>query len=266
MNTATRSLTGIAVVAIAGLVLFAQLGFADLRWPWENPEIISRSSSVAALEKATVVEIEPIALDCRARIHTSVPLVGVREHRALGQVYRTDTVTMTAIGDIDTCVDATQVEIEVNDDGTARVFVPAAAIEFVRPRVDAVATLDSVTYDQGLIGKITDIFPWVSDDHDLTPAAYAYAQTVIGSSECMAEAYDTTRAAMDEAYRAQMEAAGLDPDDIEVYIDGEPDFEATGTDIAELDGFDFHVDGENPTCEVAPDAYRSPPPPDAEPT
>lgn len=264
MNTAARSLTGIAVVAIAGLVIFSQLGFADLKWPWQEATIISRTSSVTTLEKPTVVEIQPIALDCRARIHTSVPIVGVREHRALGQVYRTDTVSMTAIGDIDTCVDATQVRIDVSDSGTAQVFVPAEAIEFVRPRVDTVATLDSVDYSQGLLGKITDIFPWVSDDHDLTPAAYAYAQTVIGSSDCMAEAYDTTREAMDVAYRSQMEAAGLDPADIEVFITGVPDFEASGTDIADLDGFDFRVDGENPTCEVAADAFRPPPPADAE--
>ena len=114
------------------------------------------------------------------------------------------------------------------------------------------------------IGKLTDALPWVSDDHGLTPAAYAYAYAVIGSSECMSEAYDTTALAMDEAYRAQMTESGLDPDDVEVDMVGEPDFEATGTDVADLDGYAFRVEGDTPSCEVAPDAYRTPTPVDAE--
>ena len=61
----------------------------------------------------------------------------------------------------------------MREDGSARVLVPADAIEFVRPRVDAVATLGSVHYDEGLIGKLTGALPWVSDDQNLTPAAYA---------------------------------------------------------------------------------------------
>jgi hypothetical protein len=44
--------------------------------------------------------------------------VGTRQHRALGRTYRTDTVTMTALGNIDTCVDAGEVEVATGDDGT----------------------------------------------------------------------------------------------------------------------------------------------------
>jgi hypothetical protein len=86
------------------------------------------------------------------------------------------------------------------------VLVPADAIPFVRPRVDAVATVDSVHDDQGFIGKLTDALLWV----------------------------------------------------------GEPDFEATGTDVTNLDGYAFRVEGDAPSCEVAQDAYCTPTPADAE--
>jgi len=130
------------------------------------------------------------------------------------------------------------------------VIVPADAIEFVRPRVDAVATMDSVEYDQGLIGKITDVFPWVSDNNALTPAAYAFAQTVIGGSDCMREAYDLTTYVLTEAYEDQMAAQGGNPADVEVIINGSPDFGQNdlGDDPA-FDEFEFSTDSAA-TCDV----------------
>ena len=55
------------------------------------------------------------------------------------------------------------------------VIIPGESILFVRPRVDAVATADSVHEGKGTIGKLTDSFPWVDSDVGLTPLAYAYA-------------------------------------------------------------------------------------------
>ena len=43
-------------------------------------------------------------------------------------------------------------------------------------RFDAVATLDSITYDEGLIGKLSGALPWVSDNSRLTPAAFALSR------------------------------------------------------------------------------------------
>ena len=255
MQDLSRSLISVIVVAVIGLVVFIQLGVADITWPWENPAVASQTTVIQQTEEAEIVEIEPIALDCRARIHTVVPVEGKREHDVLGQTYRTDTVRMTAIGDIDTCVDASAVEIVVREDGSARVLVPADAIEFVRPRVDAVATLDSVVYDQGLVGKLTGALPWVSDNSSLTPAAFAYAQTVIGSSECMREAYDTTTQAMIEAYERQMESAGLDPEALEVEIVGEPDF-GDLPDAGDLGDFEFETSADGASCSVADDAFE----------
>ncbi|MEO0493326.1 MAG: hypothetical protein AAF081_07910 [Actinomycetota bacterium] len=254
MQDISRSLISVLVVAVVGLIVFIQLGVANISWPWDSPVVASETTTIVQVEEAEIVEIEPIALDCRARIHTIVPVEGKRDHDVLGQTYRTDTVRMQAVGDIDTCVDATEVEVVVREDGTARVLVPADAIEFVRPRVDAVATLDSVTYDQGFVGKITDALPWVSDNSSLTPAAFAYAQTVIGSSECMQEAYATTTQAMIEAYEKQMAAAGLDPADLEVEIIGDPDF-GDLPDAGDLGDFDFETTDDGASCSVADDAY-----------
>ncbi len=255
MRSLFRSSLALVAIAVGGLLVFSQLGFADLTAPWKNIHITSTSATVYQPKPATVTEIEPIALDCRARIHTTVPIEGRREHRMLGQVYRTDTVKMTAIGDIDTCVDSGQVQVTNHDDGTATVQVPAEAIRFVRPRIDATATVDSVEFDQGMFGKLTDLFPWVSDNSGLTPAAYAYAQSVVGSSDCIAQAYELTTQAMIDAYRAQMAEQGFDADDISVTIHGTPDFGAALEDGADLGGYEFEVNDGGETCEVAPDAY-----------
>lgn len=254
MQDISRSLISVLVVAVIGLIVFIQLGIANLSWPWDDAAVASETTTIVQPETAEIVEIEPITLDCRARIHTVVPVEGKRDHDVLGQTYRTDTVTMTAVGDIDTCVDATDVEVIVRDDGSARVLVPADAIEFVRPRVDAVATLDSVTFDEGLIGKVAGALPWVSDNSKLTPAAFAYAQTVIGSSECMAEAYHVTTQAMVEAYEQQMEAAGLDPADLEVEIIGDPAFDQQ-PDVGDLGDFVFETSTDGASCSVSADAY-----------
>lgn len=255
MHSLLRSGLALVAIAIGGLLLFAQLGFADLTAPWKNLDVTGTTELVYQPKPATVTAIEPIALDCRARIHTTVPIEGTREHRVLGQVYRTDTVRMTAVGDIDTCVEAGGVEIVDHDDGTASVRVPAEAIRFVRPRVDAEATVGSVEYDQGLIGKFTDVLPWVSDNSGLTPAAYAYAQAVVGSSDCLARAYDLTTDAMRDAYREQMVEQGFDPDDITVDVIGTPVFGDALTDGVDLGGYEFHTGDGGETCEVAPDAY-----------
>ncbi|MEQ8841116.1 MAG: hypothetical protein RIB98_09045 [Acidimicrobiales bacterium] len=257
MRSLLRSSLALLAIAVGGLLAFSQLGFADITAPWKNLHVSSTTETMYQPKPATITEIEPISLDCRARIHTTVPIEGRREHRVLGQVYRTDTVEMTAIGDIDTCVDSDQVQVTNNDDGTASVRVPAEAIQFVRPRIDAEATVGSVDYDRGLVGKFTDLFPWVSDNSGLTPAAYAYAQAVVGSSDCMAQAYDLTTQAMIDAYRDQMVEQGFDADDIEVTIHGTPDFGGSIDDETVIGGYDFEVNDGGEICEVAPDAYGS---------
>lgn len=248
--------TGLMLVAL--LVIGTNVGLIGVDWPWEKvdidlPDVLTEETAVAQPEEATVYEIEPIALDCRARIHAVVPVEGKREHKAFGQVYRTDTVRLKAQGDIDTCVDASRTQIREAEDGTFLVVVPADAITFERPRVDAVATADSVHFDKGMMGKFTDVFPWVSDNSGLTPAAYAYAQEVVGSSDCMERAWNLTETVIRKAYGDQLAGQGGERRDITVVINGTPEFGEPPT--GQIDDFDFEVGAGQVNCRVDGDAY-----------
>lgn len=174
--------------------------------------------------EARIVDVEPIRLDCRARVFAEVPVEGRREHQAFGRVYRTDRITMRAFGDVDTCVDGSGTRVEHDSDGTTEVVIDAASIVFVRPRVDAVRTAGTVDVDKGMVGKLVDAMPWVDDNLGLTPAAYAFAQNVIGSSSCMETAYRLTEDILIDAYRDQAIEQGIDPDRLTVTIDGQPSF------------------------------------------
>lgn len=248
---------GLLIVGAIGALVIAGAGIVSFDWPWQIDEIAAVETSVVVQEPPTIFRIEPIELDCRARVHAEVPLKGLREHRVLGQVYRTDSVTMTAVGDVDTCVEANGVEIIERSDGGFSVIVPGDSIRFVRPRVDAVETAASVSFDKGFVGKLTDVFPWVSDDNRLTTSAYAYAQGVIGGSDCMQAAYEHTSSMIVDAYRTQMEAQGGQGADVDVRIEGEPDFGQNSP--PELDGMNFDVSAQGATCEVADNAVVASP-------
>lgn len=213
------------VLFLGGLALY--FGVASLQWPWRVvPEFNQIDVELTLPEEARIIGVQPIALDCRARVFAEVAVDGRREHRLFGQVYRTDRVEMTAVGDIDTCVEGTSAEVQYHADGTTEVVIPGESIVFVRPRVDAVATADSVSVSKGFTGRLTDIFPWVDTDLGLTPLAYAYAQDVIGSSECMEAAYQQTEQLLIDAYTQQFIDSGADPSSLTVTIDGRPEFGA----------------------------------------
>lgn len=239
------------MVFVAGLIVLTNAGVIGISWPWEKldlPDVLTEETVIVQPDEATIYDIEAITLDCRARIHARVPVHGKRDHRVLGQTYRTDTVSMTAIGDIDTCVEASATEVIRRSDTEFRVLVPATAVTFERPRVDAVATMDSVEFDKGFVGKLTDVFPWVSDNTGLTPAAYGFAQDIVGSSACMEQAWDVTKLAIQRAYLDQMLAQGGTAADITVEVIGAPDF-AAGTD-AEQGGYVFDLSGGGVQCRV----------------
>ncbi|MDH3752495.1 MAG: hypothetical protein OEU32_01385 [Acidimicrobiia bacterium] len=244
--------TSIALFAL-GVVVLSAYGALTINWPWNKlPDVASNEVTVTYDAPARIVEIEPIGLDCRARVHAEVPVNGRKEHSVFGQVYRTDTVEVLAIGDIDTCLSADAVEITETAPGSVRVTIPAESIQFVRPRVDAIATQDSVRFDKGFVGKLTDALPWVSDQEGLTPAGYAFAQTVIGGSECMEQAYELTKSVLLDAYAEQATGLGLGQAAVEVQIVGEPDF--AQNDIgADLGDFDFRTDDDSVFCEVTAD-------------
>ncbi|NNK91080.1 MAG: hypothetical protein HKO87_01485, partial [Acidimicrobiia bacterium] len=199
---------------------------------------------------AEIIKITPIALDCRARVVAEVPVVGTHRTQVVGQTVSTDTVRMRAVGDVDTCVEAAGVDINERADGSIGVIIDAESIVFRRPRVDAIATMESVETDRGFVGQLVDVLPWTNEDDELTPAAFAFAQNVIGGSECMQAAYSQTQAAIESAYARQLVEQGGDPDDIEVIISGIPDFGQNELDERVLGDFEFAEEA-GTTCVIA---------------
>ncbi|MEM7338399.1 MAG: hypothetical protein AAF467_07125 [Actinomycetota bacterium] len=247
--------TFFAIVAAAVLVgvgiLFGQTGLLRFNGP-DLPDFGTTEVDVSLPEEARIVAVEPISLDCRARVHAVVPVEGKKEHKLLGQTYRTDRVTLNAVGDVDTCVDGSSATIYRNTDGTTDVVIDGSSIVFVRPRVDTVATGDSLDVEQGFVGEITDVFPFVDDNLGLTPLAYAYAQNVIGSSECMRTAYGVTEGILLDAYRQQFIEQGIDPDKLTVRIDGEPLFDDPD-EIEFGEGVEMSVRSGDISCEASED-------------
>lgn len=219
-----------AIIYVTGIVSFSIPSF---------PSFSSVDVRLSLPREARITDVEPISLDCRARVHAEIPVEGKREHEAFGVIYRTDRISMHAYGDVDTCVDGSGATITHHADGTTDVVISGESIVFVRPRVDAVRTAHSVNVDKDFVGKIVDAFPWVDDNLGLTPAAYAYAQNVIGSSECMRTAYGLTQQILVDAYTQQVVDQGVDADKLTVVIEGEPHFH----DPAPLDseGLDLQV-------------------------
>jgi hypothetical protein len=201
--------------------------------------------------EARIVSVEPISLDCRARIHAEIPIEGIRQQEGLGVVYRTDRVSMTAIGDVDTCVDGDAADVNYRSDGSTEVVIPGESIQFVRPRVDAVKTAETVNVDRDAVGKLIDAFPWVDDNTGLTPLAYAYAQNVIGSSQCMEAAYEVTREILIDAYRQQVIDQGVDDSTLTVRIEGQPEF--GDPEPIETEDIELTVAGDSVTCVASGD-------------
>ncbi len=248
-----RALSIFVVSALIVLGL-SSVGWIDFQWPWEN--VVQQETTIEIdtdeVGPARIIEITPIALDCRARIEAEVPVVGTQRTSVAGATVSTDTIRMRAIGDVDTCVAADGVEINERTDGTIGVVIDASAIEFVRPRVDAVATMDSVTTDRGFVGQLADLLPYTNEDDELTPAAFAFAQMVIGGSECMQAAFDQTTIALEEAYRQQMVDQGANPEDIDVIVAGLPDFGQNDDEAAALGEFEFIEDAGTACVVVSP--------------
>ncbi len=252
MAIAFGTVAGVFLLALILVVSLVSVGWLDVSWPWEN--VVQQETTVEIdtedVGPARIIEITPIALDCRARIEAEVPVVGTQRTSVAGATVSTDTIRMRAIGDIDTCVGEGGVEINERTDGTIGVIIDAGAIEFVRPRVDAVRTMDSVTTDRGVINQLVEILPYTNEDDELTPAAFAFAQTVIGGSDCMRAAFDQTTTALEAAYRQQMVDQGANPDDIDVIVSGSPDFGQNDDAVSELGEFEF-IEDAGTSCVVA---------------
>jgi hypothetical protein len=243
---------GIVIGAFAAVLLAMALatGILTIATP-SFPSLGDVDVDIQLPNEARIVSVEPISLDCRARIHAQIPIEGIRQQESLGVVYRTDRVSMTAIGDVDTCVDGDSAEVNHRSDGSTEVIIPGESIQFVRPRVDTVKTAETVTVDRDVVGKLIDAFPWVDDNTGLTPLAYAYAQNVIGSSQCMEAAYEVTQEILLDAYRQQVIDQGVDEESLTVRIDGQPNF--GDPDPIESGDIELTVAGDSVTCVASGD-------------
>ena len=158
-------LLGLALLLGIGILL-GQVGL--LRFPGpELPEFTALEVEVSLPDEARIIAVEPITLDCRARVHAQVPDEGARRHRALGQVY-------------------------------------------------------------------------------------AYAQNVIGSSNCMKTAYTVTEGILLHAYRQQFVKQGVDPAKLTVRIEGDPLF-GDPEDIEMGDDVTLSVGGGEVVCVASDD-------------
>ena len=82
-----------AIVYVTGIVSFSAPSL---------PSFTSVDVELTLPEEARITKVEPINLDCRARVHAEIPVEGQRQAEAFGVVYRTDRITMHAYGDVDT--------------------------------------------------------------------------------------------------------------------------------------------------------------------
>lgn len=252
LRTLLNTVHVVIILGFIALVGSLALAFGVVRFSGPSlPEFSQVSMDLTLPSEARIVRVEPIRLDCRARVFAEVPVEGRREHEAFGRVYRTDRITMQAYGDVDTCVDGTGTSVEHNPDGTTDVTIDARSIVFVRPRVDAVRTAATVDVDKDAVGKLVDAFPWVDDNLGLTPAAYAFAQNVIGSSSCMETAYLLTENILIDAYRDQAIEQGVDPNRLAVTIEGQPTF--TDPDPVELGDVELWAGSSGITCRATGD-------------
>lgn len=263
-----------AIVAMFALIGIAVVGnvFGILSWPFSAGNTGVQTHSVThQLAPAKITKLELIALECRETIQMEVPVEGKVDHvaRVLGvQVAptRTDRAGLTAIGDIDVCVQIGSSRVLSDANGQQTVRIPASDIVYHRPRVDTLLSAQSAWYDAGWQAKLTNWLPFVSDNQSLSPAAFAYAQLVIGSHDCIAASWEVVVAGLHEAYRQQAANQGVDPNSVSVEIVGEPDFAVYAESImanysteeraqAEryVRDFNFAVKEDEVVCELAPD-------------
>ncbi len=250
----------VRTAAVVGLVVVAAIAINHTFIHWQLPFGNSVESTIEPAAASEITKIEPIVLDCRARITANVPVKGKKSYQfsvfGATKTYRTDSMKLKAVGDVDTCVRGGASTQELKDGGWI-VTVPAKSIVFNRPRVNAIKTAQSVKFNKGWVGKFTDVMPWVSETNGLTPAGYAYAQTVVGGSSCMKAAWEHTKHAIIVAYLQQASAKHIDPKKVSVIIDGPPDFnQVKGLKDAHFHGFTFKVDAKHVECKVRKGALQ----------
>lgn len=253
---------GVIAVGVVVIVVLWVANFFNLDQRLERNDTIRQSGAVE------IFEIKPVNIDCRAVVRASIPVKGESQyivHTPLGsKTLNTDTIWLTAIGDVDVCFPPEASEVVKQADGSWLVTIDSSKTVFNRPRVDALATGNSVDYEDGAGRDIMSAVPLVNafidtNAHELTLEAVAFAQSLIASSECMAAAWPPVQEAVTAAYAEQAALGGLSADQVTVVFKGAPFYAQYKQDIDTSvfgDGVEFEVEAGGINCSILPEAFQ----------
>ncbi len=254
-----------AIFIGAWLVFIGGYTVLNRTFGWFDSPEVERQDTFRKHGPVRIVKIVPEALECRAYVQAEIPVKGESQYiwktPLFSKTLNTDTITFTAIGDVEVCFPAEGATVHAKNDGSWLVEIDSSQAVFNRPRVDALATENSVDYKPGAGREIIEFVPIVdyfidTNAHELTAEAFAYAQALIGGSDCMNAAWQPVQKAIVLSYQDQAARKGADPGAVEVIFTNQPDFEqhAKVFDTGVFDGVEFEIDTENDRCVVLEDA------------
>jgi hypothetical protein len=269
-NSKKKYLPGI--VATVAILVVVALAFVGLKSLFPDPPGTETITTFVQPAPATITLIKPVVIDCRAYIRAEIPVKGesktVGHYILFSKTWNTDTLDLHAVGDVDVCVPPDASIIESSQDGSeVSVEIDATRVVFNRPRVDNLATGIKVSYDEGAGKTFLRILPLASlfidtNADDMTVQAEGFAQSVIGSSECMAVAWPAVKDAISLAYESQAQAKPL-PDGslpkVSVEFVGTPNY-AQYAEVIDTtpfgDDVTFRVDSDGIQCTVVDSALQ----------
>ncbi len=252
------SIIGLVVIVLVLVLVLNLFGVFDSIFNTERRDQ-ARTTGVAE------VRVRPLDLSCKARIDAVVPLKGEAKSTAhaplidVNLTYNTDTITMTAIGDVDTCFPATGATVK-HTDTSWLVKIDASQTVLNRPRVKPAATAQSVSYHPGAGRKLVKLLPIVNfflvneNGSRLTLEAEAFAQSIIGGSSCMKAAWPATKRAIVQTYQDDAKRKGIPASHVHVSFTGQPAFQQN--DMRHVpkafQATKFTVDNRHTVCRLVP--------------
>lgn len=244
----------VAAVVVGTLMFIRSFGFFGWAFDSERQDQ-ARTTDVAE------VRVRPLDLPCKSRIDARVPVQGEAKytvHSFIGSLtVNTDTVRLTAIGDVDTCFPAAGAVVEkAAEDWLVR--IDASQTVFNRPRVKPAATARSVNYKPGFGRLVADFVPIIDyfmvkeNSSQLTLEAQAFAQSVIGGSRCMRAAWPATKQAIVQTYQDEARRQGIKPQRVQVTFSGQPRFDQNDMKKVpeEFGATKFTVDNHRTECRL----------------
>lgn len=235
-------------VLLAVFALNAVANFIDALNPFN-------STTEVAMTEVSEISLEPIRLDCYGRVTANVPVRMSRDTTVFGANVPGGGVDleMSVVGKMITCVEEDASSIEENN-GHHTVTVDARKVHFEPAAIDAAATVESIKVRTGALRSLADAIPFVNPDNELTGEGMTYAQVVVDQA-CASAAYELTQAAITNAYKTeQADALGIDPNDITVVFEGQPEPNRTQVPPSVFDGLTIDELSNGARCYPEPGA------------